>query len=622
MTKTFAKQIGSAGTGIACALLLAAGCSGKIESETGSGGSSASGGTGGSSSNPGGSGGTGSPGSGGGGSSRSGGTNGSGGSSNGSGGNGAPGSGGTPVTGGSGGAIDPGTIVTNPPAFAPAPGMVRRLTRTQFRNALNDVFGYAVDISKVDADSWDSNFATISASVVVTSDQGAEQYNTAVESAVDVVFSNATKRSQFIGCTPTGQSSDTCLRGYLQKLGLRAWRRPLTSAELDGLGTLAASASTTLGSAVEGARWATVELFESPNFLYRPELGAASSGGSLRYTPYEMAGRLSFLLWNSLPDQTLLDQAASSTLGTADQIRTAATRMLGTTAGRESVGNFAEEYLRLDRIATQAKDPALFPAYTTTLQAAMVRDVRDTWTSLVFDDQTSLMDLFTTTKVVVNSELAKLYGLDTTGLTTTTFKTMTLPANGPRAGVLTKAGVLSEFANQQTGSPTLRGKFIRESLACQTVPPPPPGVNTAAVDLPTDVPMTKRQRLEAHRSASACAGCHALMDPLGLPLESFDAIGAYRTTDNGLPVDPSGTFDGQAVADARGLGMTASQSVTVTQCLVRRFYSYAMGYKERDVDGSVLNTLASSFNGSGFKMRDLILAVVTSDAFSSVAPQP
>jgi hypothetical protein len=526
------------------------------------------------------------------------------------------------ATGGTSAPADPNTIVANPPAFTPAPGLLRRLTRTQFRNALKDVFGYTVDIATLDADSWDSNFASIGAAVVVTSDQGAEQYNTAVENAVNVVFSDATKRSQFLGCTPTGQSTDTCLRGYVQKLGLRAWRRALTSAELDQLGTLAAGASTTLGSAVEGARWATVALFESPNFLYRPELGATASTGALRFTGYEMAGRLSFLIWNSLPDQTLLDQATGGMLATADGIRTAATRMLDATAGRESVGNFAEEYMRLDRIATQAKDPSLFPEYGTNLQTAMVRDMRDTWASLAFDDQTSAMNLFTTTKVVVNADLATLYGLDTTGLTSTTFKTMSLPADGPRAGILSKAALLSEFANQQSGSPTLRGKFIRESLMCLTIPPPPPGVNTGMIDEPTDVPMTKRQKLEAHRTNPSCAGCHGLMDPLGLPLENFDAIGKYRTTDNGLPIDPTSDFDGQPVADARGLGVAASQSVTVAQCLVRKYYAYAVGHAERDVDGSVLNTLAAAFNASGFKLRDLILAVVTNDAFATVAPQP
>ena len=573
MNKRFLGQLGGRGPAVWCSLALAIGCTGRI----GSGQSSGSTGAGGMTT-------TGDP-------------------------------------GGTGGTLDPNVIVVNPPPFAPAPGMLRRLTRTQFRNAMNDVFGYAVDISNLDADSWDANFASIGASVVVTSDQGAEQYNTAIESAVDLVFSAAPKRSQFMGCTPTGQSNDACLRSYIQKLGLRAWRRPLASAELDGFGTLAANASTVLGSAVEGARWATVALFESPNFLYRPELGAATASGALRFTAYETAARLSFLIWNSLPDQTLLDQAATGALATPDAIRVAAARMLGVTPGREAVGNFAEEYFRMDRIATQGKDPVLFPAYGPSLQTAMVRDMRDTWTSLVFDDDASTMDLFTTTKVTVNSDLALLYGLDSTGLTSTTFQTRALPSDGPRAGILSKAALLSAFANQQSGSPTLRGKFIRESLICQTVPPPPPGVNTAAVAQPTDVPMTKRQRLELHRSSALCASCHSLMDPLGLPLESFDAIGRYRTTDNGLPVDPSSTFEGQPIADSRALGVAASHSVGVAQCLVQKYYAYATGHQLRDVDGSVLNVLATTFNSSGFKMRDLILAVVTSDAFSSVAPQ-
>lgn len=526
------------------------------------------------------------------------------------------------TTGGASMMADPGVIFTNPPPFAPAPGQLRRLTRTQFRNALKDVFGYDVDVSRIDADSWSGNFATVGAAVVVTSDQGAEQYNTAVEAAVDLVFSDATKRGQFIGCTPSGQSNDTCVRGFIQKLGLRAWRRPLESAELDRLAEIATSAATTLGNASEGARWATVALFESPHFLYRPELGTPGANGALRLSGYELASRLSFLLWNSLPDQTLLDQAASGMLATADGLRSAAERMLDTKAGRESVGNFVEEYLRLDRISSQGKDPELFPQYGASLQTAMVRDMRDTWTSLVFDDHASALDLFTTTKVVVNADLAKIYDLDATGLSATTFQTKSLPASGPRAGILSKAALLSEFANQQSGSPTLRGKFIRESLMCLPVPAPPPGVNTAAVDQPTDTPMTKRQKLELHRSSDACAGCHSLMDPLGLPLESFDAIGKYRTTDNGLPVDPTSTFDGVFVADARGLGVAASQSASVAQCLVRKYYSYAVGHPERDVDGSALNTLASTFKASGFDLRDLILAVITHEAFSTVAPQP
>ncbi|XXX79947.1 DUF1592 domain-containing protein [Sorangium sp. So ce134] len=495
------------------------------------------------------------------------------------------------------------------------------MTRTQFRNAVHDVFGVEVDVHELDPDSWNGNFATIGATTVVTSERGVEQYHAAIEGAVDAVFADSAKRDQFIGCAPSGAQDDACVRGFIETLGLRAWRRPLEGAEVDRLAAVAANAATELGSAVEGARWATVALFTSPNFLYRPELGAPSAGGSLRLTGYEMASRLAFLVWNSLPDRELLDQAASGVLDTVEGVRAAATRLLDAPAGREAVGAFAEEYLRLDRIGTQAKDTGLFPEYGPALQAAMVRDMRGTWEVLAFEDHASALDLFSTTKVVVNKELAQLYGLDATGLTSSAFEVRSLPADGQRSGILSKAGFLSQFANQKEGSPTLRGKFMRDALMCTPIPPPPGDVDLVLDEPTADKPLTKRQRLELHRTKPACAGCHQYMDPLGLPLENFDAIGRYRTTDYGLPIDPSGDFDGVPVADARELGEVVGASADVARCLVRKYYSYAAGHEARDVDGSVLDALAASFEASGYQLRDLVLDVVTNEAFSSVAPQ-
>jgi hypothetical protein len=175
--------------------------------------------------------------------------------------------------------------------------MLRRLTRPQFRNAVRDVFGVEVNVADLDADIYNSGFATAGASAVVTSERGVEQYNSTIEDAVNAVFADPSRRAQFIGCTPSGQAGDPCVRGYIQTLGLRAWRRPLTSTELDRFVALASKAATDLGNAVEGARWATVALFTSPSFLYRAELGTTTNG-SLRYTGYETAARLSFLIWS------------------------------------------------------------------------------------------------------------------------------------------------------------------------------------------------------------------------------------------------------------------------------------------------------------------------------------
>jgi hypothetical protein len=500
--------------------------------------------------------------------------------------------------------------------------MLRRLTRSQFSNALRDLVPAAqVETNELDTDDWTGNFAVIGASVVSTSSRGVEQFHAAIESAVSATFADSARRSQLLRCMPSAAANDPCLRDYLQSFGARAWRRPVDAEALARLLAIAAKAAADLGGPIEGARWATVAILSSPNFLYRPELGTGSGAGALRLSGYEMASRLAFLIWNSVPDELLLDQAATGMLDTSAGVRAAAARLLDAPKGREAIAAFADEFLRLDRIATLAKDPQLYPEYTPTLQAAMVRDMRETWAAVAFDEGTSLLGVFTTTRAVVNSELAKVYGIDAANLGISTFQPRTLSSDGPRIGVLGKAGFLSQWANQKEGSPTLRGKFMREALLCATVPPPPPDVSTMLKDPPAGQHQTKRQRLELHRSQPACAGCHALMDPLGLPFENFDALGRYRTTDDTLPIDPTGQFNGRAVADARALGHALSTDATVAQCMVRKYYAYAMGHKERDVDGEVLNGLFASFQTSGFNFRKLVLDIAGSEAFATVTAQ-
>ena len=217
---------------------------------------------------------------------------------------------------------DDGRIV-NPPAFQAPAGMLRRLTRSQFRNAVRDIFGVDVDVTKLDSDI--GQFAAIGAAAVETSPLGVEQYQTAIEDAVSAVWTDATKRAQFIGCTPGNAAADACTRTFIETMGRRAWRRPLAAEEIDQLVGVASTAATELASGLEGVRWATVAMFTAPSFLYRPELGAPDAAGKLRFTGYEAAGRLAFLIWNSLPDKQLLDDAASGALSTPDGVRAAGT---------------------------------------------------------------------------------------------------------------------------------------------------------------------------------------------------------------------------------------------------------------------------------------------------------
>lgn len=503
--------------------------------------------------------------------------------------------------------------------FEPQAGLLRRLTRAQFRNAVHEVTGVEVDVNELQADSYSSDFASVGASTVVTSNRGAEQYISVVEKAVSDLFSDETRATSFLGCAPeVGDAS--CYRSFFERVGRKAWRRPLTVEETDRLVGVSQNAELELESALDGALWGTVALLASPHFLYRSELGTAE-GDSRRLVGFEMASRLSFLLWNTVPDEKLLDAAESGALSTKEDIVAAATWMLDTPAGREAVAAFAEEYMRLDRISGQAKDGVLYPQFGPALKEAMVVDMRETWSIVAFDQNQSVLDLMSTRTVVANADLARLYGLNDSGMAGDSFIELTLPEDSPRAGILNKAGFLSQYANQIEGSPTLRGKFIQEAFLCTHVPAPPGDI---ALELPAalpEKPTTKRERLAAHNNQPACAKCHTMMDPMGFPLEQFDAIGQFRTTELGLDIDTTGEFMGTPVDDGKHLGAVMSSSEEIAACIVRKYYSYALGREEGKTDKGTLLDLSSSFKDSGHRFRQLILDVVSNDAFALTKEQ-
>jgi hypothetical protein len=404
-----------------------------------------------------------------------------------------------------------------------------------------------------------------------------------------------------------------------------AWRQPLTPAQVTRYTTLIANVAATLGDVNEGMRAGLEGLLLSPNFLYRIERGApTAAGGSAfwQYTSSEVATRLAYFLTNSTPDATLLDLADQDGLATKEAILAQADRLLGTAVGRESVGNFASELYQLQIIAARAKDPK-FTDYTPALQTAMTQEIPAMFQSIVFDRNASALELLTTRSTFVTKELAALYGLPTTGLSSTSLTATTLPADGLRAGLLTTAGFLSLYANQEEGSPTQRGKFIRETLLCTTIPLPPPNVSTVLPDPPAGVVYTKRQRLATHESVASCAVCHKMMDPLGLTLENFDAIGKYRSTDQGLPIDVSGDLDGTSFSGPVALGQTLAAQPGVADCLVRNMYRYGTGHVETTTEQPVLDALKSNFRTGGYHVRDLMRDIVSSDGFRFVAaPAP
>ena len=524
------------------------------------------------------------------------------------------GSGGKPGTGGA------------PAVFGPAPGAYRRLTASAFRNSLRDLLQGPVTVGTLEPDSWSvGGFASVSAATVAISATGVERYQAAIDSATAAAFADTTRRNALLGCTPKSATDTACFHSFVTKFGRLAWRRPLTAAQVTRYTTLISTVAANLGDVNEGMRAGMQGLLLSPNFLYRLERGAAPAAGGngfWQYTGSEIASRLSYFLTNSTPDTTLLDLADQNGLQTKEAILAQADRLLASPLGRESIGNFATDLYQLEVIATRAKDPK-FTEYTPALQTAMIQEIPAMFQAIVFDRNASALELLTTRNTSVNKELAALYGLPTTGLSSTALTAATLPATAQRAGLLTTAGFLSIFANQEEGSPSLRGKFIRETILCGIVPMPPPDVTPEFPDLPAGVVQTKRQRLSAHQTVQTCAVCHKQMDPLGLPLENFDAIGKYRTNEHGLAIDVSGEVDGVPFNGPIELGQTLAANPAAADCLVRNMYRYGTGHVETTSEQPVLDNLKSAFRAGGHHMRDLIRDIVSSDGFRFVAaPAP
>lgn len=504
-------------------------------------------------------------------------------------------------------------------AFSPAPSRLRKLTKAQYQNSLRDLLGTPVNLAKdsVEDDGEKNGFTAIGASFVTISPRGVEQYETAAMGLAKQVMADTARRATFVGCNPTTPTDATCTRAFLTKFGRRAWRRQLTAAEVDRWVAIANDAQTKLTSFWEGLEIAVGGLLTSPHFLYRVELGEPDPdhAGALRYTSFEMASRLSYFLRNTTPDDTLLDAAERGELSSTEGVKAQASRLLSSAEAKSSLDSFFAEMLHLAPLESLTRDKTKFPAMTPTLGASMKTETLKLFDDLVFDRDTDVRELFDTNTTFVNAELANLYGVPA-------------PSGGgfakvsltDRLGILGHASFLSVNAHVGSSSPTYRGKAIRERFLCESMPAPPDNVPP----LPEAAPgarATARQRLEMHRKVEPCASCHKLMDPIGLGLENYDAIGAFRDQENGETIDPSGDLDGKKYAGPKDLAKLLRDDPRVGPCFARNLYRHAAGHVELPSEEPAMKTVITQFSDSGYRVKTLALAIVTSDAFRFAVPQ-
>ncbi len=499
----------------------------------------------------------------------------------------------------------------------PAPATLHRLTAPQLHNTYLHLFGEPLTLpSDLPSDDLLYGFTSIAAAGATVSPLAAEQYENATYAVLDQIWVDDARRTSLIGCSPAA-ASDVCVDAFLSSFASKAWRRPATPEEVSALVALTADLEGDLGSAESALKYAAASVLQSPHFLFRIEIGVEDpqTPGLRRYTSWEMASRLSYLLTASPPDDALVILAEDDALRDVDVVEAEALRLLEHPKARPALVGFFRDFTNIAKLDELDKSLERFPQMSETLGPSMRLELERMFESTVFDESGDFRELFTTKKTFVNEDLARVYGID--GIVGPELQPYEFPAESPRAGMLTSAAFLAVNAHKTQTSPTHRGRFVRIQLLCHDVPPPPAGVDTSLPPPdPNAAPQTLRERLEIHRELPACRTCHALMDPIGFAFERFDAIGAYREVDeNGLELDTTSDVDGTLVMSGAEVGPALAGIPQAGACIARRFYEHAGGHLATEAEEPAVEALVEAFVASDYNFHELVVSLVVNDGF-------
>ena len=491
---------------------------------------------------------------------------------------------------------------------------LRRLTAYEYDNALTtllaDVSRPGVKLLPPDyGDPFDNEYAR-----QLPSQQLIEAAELLSQNAFKAAIADPARRSGLTPCTPTGRDDATCLGKFVAAFGRRAFRRELSSEEVQTYVSTFLPFATETHAALTNDFYTAVSLagqaiLQDPEFLYRIEAGGgATSDGIRQLTDYEIATRLSFFLWSDLPDEALLADAQAGRLSSVDARRTIASRMLSEPRGRRQIERFHAYWLGYKTIPHSAQLVASFAAETN----ALVNRV-------VFEERGPYQRLFTSPQTLLDATLATQYGMSGSGW-------VDYPATSKRAGILSHGAVLSAFSKFSDTSPTQRGIFVRTRLLCLPPLVPPASVDVDSPPPPQPGRNCKVDRYEAHRTSTACAGCHAQLDPIGFGLENFNNAGVWRTHDDG---DSTCTIDGQGNVPGAGefngpaqLGQRLVESGLVQACAARQLFRFASGRTDTPDDRGEVDYLVETFRQKGYAFAELVLSLVADEAFGFKRDEP
>lgn len=511
------------------------------------------------------------------------------------------------------GAQTPEQVLASPACAKPAPGAapLRRLSNAEYRNTLQDLLvdvagiGPAVDgatkdfVQEAESLGFRNNVDFLGVSSLI-----AQGYMDSAEVLAPLVANT----DKVVGCTTADAA---CAKQFIETFGKRAFRRPLLAEEVARYTAVYDKSAAKGYDFKTGIEWVVFSMLQSTQFLYRVELGA-QKGTDYAPSGYEIANRLSYLVWQSMPDQSLFDAAEKGELSTKQQIEAQARRMLKDPKASRLLEYF-DQWLDTDRLSALDRDANVYPGIASNLPELLQNETHAFVSYLLQSPNGNLSELLSAPYTFVNADLAKHYGI--TGPQGPAYERVEMPG---RSGVLTQGMLLSHDKPTRT-SIVRRGLKVRLDLLCANVPAPPNDVQLNLEALGTG--LTQRERLEKHRTEASCAGCHTLIDPLGVVFEGFDAVGRARTTDeSGKPVDTTSTITATRdlngpVADAAALGKALASSQEVRDCYVTQSFRFFYGREYTAADQCSMAQLFISFRDHKQSLSEMIVALTQTDQF-------
>jgi hypothetical protein len=511
--------------------------------------------------------------------------------------------------------------------LADASPPMRRLTHSQYNRTVRDLMGVLTQPARAfPPEDYVHGFKNQAAAQTI-SPRLAEAYGAAAERLASNAFRYGDS-GNLIPCKPRSAVDRACADRFVRQFGSRAFRRPLEPKEIQRFLALFLAEAKRSGNFLKGAEIVVEAMLASPSFLFHVQAGPDG-----KWEQYAIANRLSYFLWDSMPDEQLFAMAARRELTSTAGLEKAVRPMLDNPKAREALEEFFTQWLELDRVVTSVKDRSLFPRFNVEVAAAAVEETQRFLQDLVWNDR-NFMDYLTADYSFVNSDLAQLYGIPPPP---GEFSRVSIPAKLQRGGLLGQVSFLALTSQPGETSPTLRGLFIRDRLMCQKVPPPPPGVNTNLPPQGEGNLRGTRERLSMHVSNPACASCHKLIDGIGFGFEHFDAIGRWRDRqyilyyrtgrdrdqrenpiETYVPIDSKAEVTGiagSAFSSPQELGRILSSNEECRKCVVKQLFRYAFARPETAADGRLIDRSLRRFETSGFRFRELMLALALSDEF-------